>query len=140
MSEADNLATFRRYVDEVFNAGNLAVVDEIFAPDYHSHHNDPVALPPGPEGVKQFVAATRDGFPDLTMTLDDSFGSGDMIASRWTLRGTNSNTWFGNPATDKFADWAGVVISRFENGKIAEEWFNFDQLRLLQMLGIIPSQ
>ena len=38
-----------------------------------------------------------------------------------------------------FVSGRGIVLSRFEDGKIAEEWFNFDQLRLLQELGIIPS-
>ena len=140
MADNDNLAVMRRYYDEVVNKGDYAVVEELFTADYHSHHNDPIGLPPGPEGVKQFIGGTRDGFPDLELTLDDLFGDGDMVASRWTLKGTQTEEWFGTPATGKTAEWAGVVLSRFEDGKIAEEWFNFDQLRLLQQLGIIPSE
>lgn len=140
MSGDSNLTVLRRYYDEVVNAGNLAAADEVFAADYHSHHNDPMALPPGPEGVKQFLSATREGFPDITLTVDDMFADGDYAASRWTLRGTNTGPFFGNPASGKEAAWAGVVISRFADGKIAEEWYNFDQLRLLQQLGAIPTQ
>ena len=140
MADTENLAAMRRYYDEVVNKGDYSVVDEIFSTDYHSHHNDPIGLPPGPEGVKQFIGGTRAGFPDLELTLDDLFGDGDLVASRWTLRGTHTEEWFGTPATGKWAEWAGVVLSRFEDGKVAEEWFNFDQLRLLQQLGIIPTE
>ncbi len=140
MSEAENLAILRRYYEESVNQGNLDLVDELFTADYVSHHNDPAHLPPGPEGVKAFVAATRAGFPDLGITVDDIFAEGDRVASRWTMRGTNTGQWFGNPPTGKSAAWVGVVITRFEGGKIAEDWYNFDQLSLLQQLGIIPSQ
>jgi steroid delta-isomerase-like uncharacterized protein len=139
VADADNQAVVRRYYDEVVSKGNYDVLGELFAEDYHSHHNDPIGLPTGPEGVKQFIGGTRAGFPDLTITVDDLFGEGDLVASRWTLRGTHTEEWFGTPATGKSAEWAGVVISRLADGKIAEEWFNFDQLRLLQQLGIIPS-
>jgi steroid delta-isomerase-like uncharacterized protein len=139
VADTDNVALMRRYYEEVVNQGDFSVVDELFSADYHSHHNDPIGLPPGPEGVKQFIGGTRAGFPDLQLTLDDIFGEGDLVASRWTLRGTHTEEWFGTPATNKSAEWAGIQLSRFEDGKIAEEWFNFDQLRLLQELEIIPS-
>ena len=133
MADTDNQAVMRRYYDEVANKGDYSVVDELFTADYHSHHNDPIGLPPGPEGVKQFIGGTRAGFPDLELT-------DDLVASRWTLRGTLTEEWFGTPATGTSAEWSGITLSRFEDGKVAEEWFNFDQLRLLQQLGIIPSE
>jgi len=140
VADTDNQAVMRRYYDDVVNKGDFSVVDEIFTADYHSHHNDPIGLPPGPEGVKQFIGGPRTGFPDLELSLDALFGADALVASRWTLRGTHPEEWFGTPATGKWAEWSGITLSRFENGKIAEEWFNFDQLRLLQQLGIIPSE
>jgi predicted ester cyclase len=140
MSEAQNLAVMQRYYDEVVNHGNLVVADEIFTSDYVSHHNDPAHLPPGPAGVKAFVAATRGGFPDLRITVDQIFAEGDQVASMWTMQGTQTGEWFGTPATGKRAQWVGVVITRFAGGKIAEDWYNFDQLSLLMQLGIIPAQ
>jgi steroid delta-isomerase-like uncharacterized protein len=140
VTDTENLAVLRRYYDEVVNKGDYSIIGELFTADYHSHHNDPIGLPPGPAGVEQFIGGTRAGFPDLELTLDDIFGEGDLAASRWTLKGTHTEEWFGTPATGKSAEWSGIVLSRFEDGKIAEEWFNFDQLRLLQQLGIIPSE
>lgn len=139
VADIDNLAVLRRYYDEVVNQGNLATVDEVIADDYVSHHNDPAHLPPGPAGVKAFVTMTRQGFPDLKLTVDQAFGAGDQVASMWTMEGTHTGEWFGAPATGKHAKWSGVVITRFADGKIAEDWYNFDQISLLQQLGIIPT-
>jgi len=139
MAEKENIALLQRYYDEIFNKRNLDVAAEVFADDYVSHHNDPVGLPPGPEGVRQFVTATAEGFPDITITVEDIFAEGDMAGSRWLLKGTNTGSFFGAPPTGKPAAWEGVAITRFANGKIAEDWYNFDQMSLLMQLGIIPS-
>ena len=138
MAESENLALLERYY-EVVNQGNLDAIDEIIATGYVSHHNDPAHLPPGPEGVKAFISITRTGFPDLRLTVDQMFAEGDQAASMWTMEGTHTGEWFGTPATGKHARWSGIVITRFAGGKIAEDWYNFDQVALLQQLGIIPS-
>lgn len=139
MSEAENEALLRRYYEEVVNQGALDVVDHIIAPDYVSHHNDPAHLPHGPAGVKAFISMTRQGFPDLKLTVDDLFAQGDQVASRWTMEGTHTGDWFGAPPSGKRAKWWGVSITRFANGVVAEDWYNFDQVSLLQQLGIIPA-
>ena len=65
----ENKALFRRFIDEVWNNGNLAVADELFAPDAFT----PSApqLPPGPEGVKVIATLWRTAFPDFHMTIED---------------------------------------------------------------------
>ncbi len=55
MSVEQNKEMFRRWIEEGWNQGNLAVVDELFAPDYVSHAFPP-DFPPNREGLKQFVA------------------------------------------------------------------------------------
>jgi len=76
VADTDNIAVLRRYYDDVVNKGDLTAVDEVIAADYVSHHNDPAHLPPGPAGVKAFVTMTRQGFPDLKLTVDQAFGAG----------------------------------------------------------------
>ena len=139
MSEPENSALLRRYYEEVLNLGKLEVIDEVIAPEYVSHHNDPAHLPPGPAGVKAFVSITRTGFPDLHLTVDQLFAQGDQVASMWTMEGTHTGDWFGAAATGRRAKWSGIVVTRFAGGKIAEDWYNFDQVSLLQQLGIIPT-
>jgi predicted ester cyclase len=57
---------------------------------------------------------------------------------RWTFHGTLQGDFFGIPATGKGVTITGMGISRIENGKIVELWSNFDQLGLMQQLGVIP--
>ena len=139
MSEEQNIAIMRRYYDEIVNQNNLAVAEEIFTSEYTSHFNESTNLPPGPPGVKAFISANRQGFPDLQVTVDQIFAEGDQVASRWTLQGTHTGEWFGIPATGKQAKWTGVVITRFADGKIAEDWYSYDQLGLLVQLGIVSA-
>ena len=138
MSVEENKAALRRYFDEVVNKGNLAVTDELFGPDYKLNHTDPVDLPNGPAGVRQFIIDTRIGFPDLQITVDDMVGNGDFVVTRWTMSGTQTGPFYSSPPSGKKAWWTGIVLSRFGNGKIQEETLNLDNLSLLMQLGVIP--
>ena len=84
MSVEENKAIFRRIVEEGFNKGNLAIVDELVAAD-HVNHSDNVH---GPEEYKQFITVYRTAFPDLHMTVEDQIAEGDKLVNRWTSRGT----------------------------------------------------
>ena len=48
--------------------------------------------------------------------------SGDMVVWQRTLRGTHKGSMRGIPPSGKRVKWNEMVVSRFENGKIAEEW------------------
>lgn len=134
-----NLALVQRYYQEIVDQGKLDVADELFTPSFVSHHNDPVGLPPGPAGVKAFVAQTRAGFSDFRLRVEDIFAEDDLVAARWTMAGTHDGAFFGLQPTGKKVAWEGVAISRVVDGKIVEDWFNFDQLSLLMQLGAIPA-
>ena len=68
VSEAHK-AVLRRVYEEVWNQGNLALVDELLAPDYVGHV--PPEILTGPEGYRQFVTRFRTVFPDIRFTLED---------------------------------------------------------------------
>src|SRR3974377_1322684 len=71
---AENKALVRRYVEEVLNKGNLALIEELFAPTFVDHDSSmPEAR--GPAGVKQLAAMVRASFPDLHFTIEDSVGA-----------------------------------------------------------------
>jgi steroid delta-isomerase-like uncharacterized protein len=136
MSE-QNKALTRRYLEEVWNGGNLALADELIAADYVYH----TPVPPevhGPEGVKQLVSMYRAAYPDLHFTAEDVIAEGDQVVTRWTSRSTHQGELMGIPATGKRVTTSGINIVRFETAKIAEEWTNWDALGMLQQLGVIP--
>jgi steroid delta-isomerase-like uncharacterized protein len=140
VSANENKATVRRIPDEVFNQGNLSVVDELFAPDYVLH--DPWV--PGGElrGLEafkeQWVSMLRTAFPDLRIVIEDQVAEGDKVVSRYTGSGTHQGELRGFPPTNNRVEVTGTITSRFAEGKIAEEWNNFDSMGMMQQLGIVP--
>jgi predicted ester cyclase len=93
----------------------------------------------GPEGVKQGARGYREAFPDLSMKVEEIVAENDLVAVRWTARGTHKNELFGIAPTGKEATVTGITIDRWAGGKIAESWTNWDTLGLLQQLGAVPA-
>jgi steroid delta-isomerase-like uncharacterized protein len=139
MSE-ENKAVARREVEEIFAQGNLDAAEEIYASDYVSH--DPASGEiRGIEGAKQFAAKFRQAFPDLQPTIEDMVAEGDKVVTRFSARGTHQGETedFG-PPTGNRVEITGITIEQFAEGKIVEEWTNYDALGLLQQLGLVPQQ
>ncbi len=136
MSTAENKAIDRRFTEEVWNRGNLAVVDELMRADYNGH--DPT-IPTGSAGFKQFVLMYRSAFPDVHLTIEDQMAEGDKVVSRWTAHGTHRGELMGIAPTGKQITVTGINIERIANGKLVEGWSNYDTLGMLQQLGVIPA-
>ena len=137
MSE-ENKAIARRSLEEAWNKGELAVIDEIVGPNFVNH--DP-ANPGvrGPEGLKQLVTMYRTAFPDTHFTIEDQMAEGDQVVTRWTARGTHQAELMGIAATNKQVTVTGIGIDRIVGGKIEEAWVNWDTLGLMQQLGVVPA-
>jgi steroid delta-isomerase-like uncharacterized protein len=140
MSTEDNKATVRRYFEEVFNQGNLALVDELNAPNFIYH--DPVVPDVRTlEDYTQWFTAIRGAFPDFHVTIEDMIAEGDQVVVRYTWRGTNTGDLVAPmpiPATGKQVTVTGMSIVRFAGGKGVEVWNQTDSLGLFQQLGLIP--
>jgi steroid delta-isomerase-like uncharacterized protein len=135
----ENKALVRRFVEEAFNKGNLDVADEVYASNFVSHESaGPVER--DPEYVKQFVGTYRGAFPDGHTTVEAVIAEGDKVAYRWTFRGTHRGELMGIPPTERQVTITGITLDRVSGGKIDEEWNNFDQLGMLQQLGVAPGQ
>jgi steroid delta-isomerase-like uncharacterized protein len=140
MSAEDNRAISRRLFQEFWDGKDLAVADELLAANHVDHTaGSPPGLPHGPEGTKQFATLYFTAFPDIRVSIEDQLAEGDRVVTRWRAQGTNSGSLFGMPATNKSATITGITIDRISGGKIVETWTNFDNLGMLQQLGVIPS-
>ena len=137
MSQA-NKATARRFLEDAFNKGDLDVIDEICLPTVVDHDPAMPADTSGIEALKQLVAGYRAAFPDLRMTVEEQVGEGDLVATRWTARGTHEGELMGVAPSGKQATVTGITLDRFEDGRIAESWTNWDTLGLLKQLGAVP--
>lgn len=134
-----NQRTILRYFDEVWNQGNLDVLDELLTPDYVNHSSSLPDAPRGPAGVKPIVAAMRAAFPDLHYTIDQLVVGDDGVAARLTLTGTHLGDFFGIPATGRQFTTTQMNIERMRDGLISEHWRNTDELGLLRQLGVISD-
>ena len=135
MSTEQNKAAERFVLDEM-NKGNLAVIDEIFAPEYVYHM---AGLPPqGRNAFKEFMKMLYTAIPDLHMDVEDMIAEGDKVVTRWTTSGTHKGEFMGIPATGKRFEFAGVLIARFMDGKEVEAFEVADRLTMLQQLGVAP--
>ncbi len=134
MSADDNKILIRRRIDEIWHAGDQGAIDELIAENYVSN-----GQPIGREGFRQFVAAVRTAFPDMRFTTDDMVAEGDRVAVRYTASGTHQGEFQGIPATGRQVSFTGIDMFRVSEGKLVEEHLNFDQLTMLQQLGVIPG-
>ena len=137
MGSEQNKVMFRRFYDEVFNKGNLAVADQLFASDYRSHTYPP-SFPAGPGGVKALVGPIRSAFPDAQITIDDQIAEADKVVYLLTFRGTHEKAFMGIPPTGKRVTLHGIDVVRLEGGKAVEQWGGGRLQGLMQKLGIIP--
>jgi predicted ester cyclase len=146
MSTEQNKAIIRRWLEEGWTNGNLAVADELIDPGFVVHGAGGQAVPTGPEGAKQLVSAWRTGFPDGRMSIDDLFAEDDKVVIRMTWVGTHTGDFYGRAATGRPVSVTSIGIDRVANGKIVEGWGEVDMLGLYEQIGVIqrpggpPSQ
>jgi steroid delta-isomerase-like uncharacterized protein len=136
MSET-NKAIYSRAWQELMNTRNLAIVDELFAPNYVRH--DPHFPLRGREALKRFVTTLHNGFSDIRFTIDDLIAEGNKVVKRFTLTCTHTGTFRETPPSGKRLTLTGLTLGRIAHGHILEEWEGTDWLGWQQQLGIIPE-
>ena len=143
MSTEDNKAIVRRLTEEAFNQRHVALIDELCDPNL-LYHEPGIPDVHGREDFKRYVTASGRAMPDIRITIEDMIAEGEQVATRYTLRGTNTGEFVWQtmrfPATGKQASVTGIDITRFAGGKVVEVWELPDNLGLLQQLGLIPAR
>ncbi|HET6439695.1 MAG TPA: nuclear transport factor 2 family protein [Anaeromyxobacter sp.] len=111
----------RRAFAEVIETGRLDATNELYAAQFRN----------GKANLQQDMAALRAWHsvlpPDTTIRPELVLGEGEYVAVLWTARATDR---------DRLLTGRGITIWRFENGKIREEWSEFDQERWMRLLGL----
>lgn len=119
-----NKASARSYFEELWNQADLGSADRIFARDVR--FNYPMGAMSGVEAVKRYVGVVQTAFPDIRFEINDLFGEGDRVGCRWTLRGTQTGEFRGQPPTGRKVAVPGNTVFDVRNGKIHELWIAFD--------------
>ena len=134
--QEQNKAIARRAFEEILSKGRFELANELYAKDFINHgiHRD-VSLEEDQAALKGWHQA----FSDITIVPEKLIAEGDLVTIYWIARGTNTGTGNGLPATGKKAELAGITIWRIVDGRIKEEWSAFDQLSMMQQLGLLPA-
>ena len=142
----DNSSVVRRAVEKIWNGGDLALADVLFAPTYVNHGGLISDLVRGPEAIKASVALYRTAFPRLHITLDSVnpvssvVAQGEMVDVQWTARAAPPDDRArGAPARPQ-AQLQGTTRGRLVAHQIAESWTTWDRAGVLRRLGIIPAE
>ena len=132
----ENKAVARRAFEEILSRGRFDLAEQLYARDFVNHgiHRD-ASLEEDQAALKGWHQA----FSDISIVPEKLIAEGDLVAIYWIARGTNTGTGNGLPATGKKAELAGITIWRIVDGKIKEEWSAFDQLSMMQQLGLLPA-
>ena len=124
------------------NAGDIDGFVAGLSPDYVRHCQ---AMPPelreirGPETMGAWLKENQATFPDYHEEIEWLVGEGDYVAWRSRGRGTMKGPMGPFPATGKVMEVVIIGMHRIEDGKVAETWTSWDNMAVLDQLGLLPS-
>ena len=133
--EKKNMEIVYLEAEKVWNEGKLEIVDEVYAPQKTSHIGG-VTSTYTPDETKELVSTWLEAFPDFKFKIEDIIAEGNKVAVRYTFTGTHQGKILGIAPTGKKITVSQMCFIRFENGKIAEVWEDFDALGMYQQLGM----
>jgi predicted ester cyclase len=134
MSEA-NKAVIRRVFEEGLTHPD--VLDGLYTEDYVNHSGQVFGTFRGPDAFKQMILGYAAVLSDMREDVEDQIAEGDKVVTRLLGSGKHTGELFGVAPTGKDLSWTATVISRFKDGKIAEEWVETDVAGLLVQLGLV---
>jgi steroid delta-isomerase-like uncharacterized protein len=82
------------------------------------------------------VHEIRGAFPDIKVQVEDVFGADDKVVLRWSAVMTHTGDALGMPASGRTVRSRGITIARIAGGQIVEGWDNWDQLGMLEQIGV----
>jgi steroid delta-isomerase-like uncharacterized protein len=134
MTTEQNKAVARRFLDASV-AGDPANFKDLLSSDFVAH------LATGPINREVFLQHNNVfimAFSDRHFTVKDQVAEGDKVVTLATWRGTHSGSFQGLPPTGKQIAISAILIERIKDGQIEEHWSLFDQLSMMQQLGLVP--
>ncbi|WP_031073574.1 ester cyclase [Streptomyces sp. NRRL WC-3742] len=119
-------------------AGDLDVIDECMAADYHDHDYGSEGDAVGIQAFRERCAAYVDAF-EFTFEVESQIAEGDEVATRWTWHAHQKGAFREIPNTGRSVIGRGTTTFRCHNGRITEGWWQWDVMGLMRQLGVLPS-
>lgn len=134
----DNVATVRRFFEEVASQQKLDILDQIFSPEFDNHGFEESKK--GPEGVKNTLAEMRNAFPDMNVVVEECLQAGDCVVTRGYLEGTHQKPYMGIEPRGEHVKVPFIDMWKFSNGKATEYWVQMDLFGLARQAKTAPIQ
>jgi predicted ester cyclase len=132
---AENKALVRRFYDEVFGRKNVNAIDDLCAPGFVDHNPAP-GQAPGPQGLKTMFTQWLQGFPDVSLTVQDMVAEGDLVVARLTGQATHTGSLLGTAPTGKKVTFRATDMIRIKDGKATDVWHEGNDVEVLMQLGV----
>lgn len=140
MSVTENVALMRRWFEEVWNQGRMQTVLELL--DEHATGFGQAGHGTGIHGPADFIPFAqrlRAAFPDIKISVEEAFGDSQNAAVRWSADMTHTGDALGIPPTNRKVHITGMTMVHMKDGKIIAGWDNWDQLAMMQQIGVVPE-
>lgn len=133
-SEGEELA--RQLIDDVWSQGDLEAIDEIVAEDYVDYYEGEPNVH-GRDGLKEYVSATRESFPDFGKEIKELVADDGSVALRFMATGTHEGEYEGIEPTGNEISFAGSIFCHIEDGRITATYESADTWGLMEKLGAV---
>jgi steroid delta-isomerase-like uncharacterized protein len=130
-----NKKTARQFF-EYFANGETKQIENLWGNGYKFHFPgtpQPLSKKESLQLIEGYIA----GFPDINFSIEYQISEGDVVVTRFTGSGTHTGIFQGIPATNKKVKITGFATHKIVNGKIEEEWAEFDTLGMMQQIGAV---
>jgi steroid delta-isomerase-like uncharacterized protein len=134
MNTEQNKAIVRRFIEESANQDQSAYKD-LMATDFVAH------LASGAQNRESFLmhsSAFTQAFSEISITIKEQVAEADLVMTQTTWRGTHTSEFRGLPASGKQIAISAYMTERIRDGKVVEHWSLFDQMSMMQQLGVLP--
>jgi predicted ester cyclase len=138
--DVDTTLVVRRWYDAL-RRRDVDTLTGLLHPRYANGdpHGPSLAVSPGVDGAIQDVLALHAAFPDLDVAVAEVYADGDRVVARVIVRGTHLGPLAGIGPTGRRTSVMGNEIWRLAGGRIVQHWGRFEDLDLLQQLGVVPA-
>ncbi|MEM1060476.1 MAG: ester cyclase [Verrucomicrobiota bacterium] len=119
-----------------------ATTGDLFAADYRNHQEPDAGSGVSVKNLEEWTELVRrfhSGFSEVDLKILTQLAEGDQAASHWSMTATHTGSFEGETPTNRRITWTGISLDRFEQGKIAETWVDWDKFRFLESLGMVTQ-
>jgi steroid delta-isomerase-like uncharacterized protein len=125
----------RRYIEDVWNRGDVTALDELTSAVFAYHLNGQPSLDRA--GMRSFISMMRAAFPDWHVEISEMIAEGDVVAVRWRGKATHQGAFRGIPPTGRPISVTGINMYYLADGTVDAEWEQMDSLGMAQQLGAL---